>query len=360
MPTNRCVALFLAASCAASLLAQSPQSLVVPAAYSSQDAVSSLWIAGGGALVRQQTLVGASHLAALVGHSLTAIELRRSAANETFQGGAATLTVTVSTSPNVPLACSQSFAVNVGPDVVQVFGGTVTFPSSPPAIGPAVAWTQANTVRIPFQTPFAYSGGTLCLDVTGQPVAGMNVGWWVADAEFEDLEGTVVERGNGCGSYGGAQHRWSYVSTRSLLPGAFARFWAYGPPNSLGLAAFGLASSVPIPLTAVGLPSPGCNLYLSSLDALVPAVFEPEVHPLLVGQATAEVRVKIPSNVAVFGITFTTQWLEWSQLATSNAIEWTVAAAIPTLDMAVVDGHPAEALGEVSVNMAHVLRFEYQ
>ncbi|HEX5050330.1 MAG TPA: hypothetical protein VFZ65_01030 [Planctomycetota bacterium] len=359
MPNQPCIVLSVAASCAAQVLAQVPQTLVVPAAYSTQDAVSSLWIAGGSAEVRQQTLVGASHLGALVGRSLTALELRRSAADETYQGGEAHLAVTVSTSPNAPLACSQAFAGNVGNDAVQVFDGTVTIPTSPPAVGPSVGWTPDNTVRIAFQSPFVYLGGTLCIDVIGQPVAGQAAGWWVADAEFEDLEGTVVEVGDGCGSYGGPHHRWSYVAERSLLPGAFARFWAHGTPNSLGLAAFGCASP-PIPLTALGLPSPGCNLFLGSLDALLPAVFEPEVHPLLAGVATAEVRVKIPNDVAVFGTTFTTQWLEWAQLATSNAIQWTVAGSIPTLDMAVIEGHPAEATGEVAVHMAHVLRFEAQ
>ncbi len=361
MLSNRCVALPGAvAICAAILLAQSPQHVVVPAAYAATDAVSYLWLAGASQDVHQQTLVGASHLAALVGHSLTALELRRTAANETYLGGVADLTVTLSTSPNVPLTCSQTFTANVGNDCVQVFSGQVTLPTSPPTTGPAVGWTPTNTVRIPLQTPFVYQGGTLCIDVIGHAVAGQNANWWMADAEFEDLSGTEVEIGDGCGSFGGPHGRWSFVSTRSLLSGAYARFWAEGPPNSIGIAAFGSPSLVPIPLSALGLPSPGCNLHLSSLDALMVAVFEPEVHPLFLGRATAEVRIHIPNDVAVFGITFTTQWLEWTQLAASNAIQWTIASAIPALDMAEIEGHPSEATGEVAVHSAHVLRFEYQ
>ena len=47
-------------------------------------------------------------------------------------------------------------------------------------------------------------------------------------------------------------------------------------------------------------------------------------------------------------------------MATSNAIQWTIASAVPTLDMALVEGHPSAAGGEVSVHLAHVMRFEFQ
>ncbi|MFY9345086.1 MAG: hypothetical protein WAT39_21525 [Planctomycetota bacterium] len=358
---NRRAALSVPSALAALLPAQSPQTTVVPASYATTDAVSHLWVAGASRDVRQQTLVGPSHLGALVGRTLTAIELRRSATNETYQGGTASLTVTLSTSPNVPLTCSQTFAANVGNDAAQVFAGNVTLPHSPPATGPAVGWTTANTVRIAFTTPFAYQGGTLCIDVVGHPVAGQNANWWMADAEFEDLAGTTAEIGTGCGSFGGPHGRWSFVSARTLLPGGYARFWAEGPPNSIGIAAFGAPGALPIPLTAFGLPAPaGCNLWLGSLDTMMVAVFEPEVHPLALGRASAEVRIRIPNNASVFGVTLATQWLEWSQLAVSNAIRWTVAGAIPTLDMAAIEGHPMESRGEVAVHMAHVLRLEHQ
>ena len=55
----------------------------------------------------------------------------------------------------------------------------------------------------------------------------------------------------------------------------------------------------------------------------------------------------------------TTQWLEWSQLATSNALQWSVASAVPTLDMALVESDPSQSKGNVTVFLAHVMRFEY-
>jgi hypothetical protein len=151
-----------------SLLAQAPQHAVVPAVYASNDAISYGWIAGASRDVRQQTLVGASHLQALLGRELLALELRRTAADETYQGGTAHLTVVLSTSPNEPLRTSPTYYANVGPDAVQVHSGPVTLPTSPPALGPTVPWSAQNTVRIQFSTPFVYRGGTLCIDVVGQ------------------------------------------------------------------------------------------------------------------------------------------------------------------------------------------------
>ncbi len=341
-------------------MAQAPQLTVVPSAYDQLDAVSHLWIAGACCDVRQQTLVGASHLTAMVGRQLTAIELRRTAANETYFGGVAQLVVTLSANAAQPLRCSKTFAANVGASPLQVFAGQVVLPSSPAEPGPRVGWTPSNTVRIAFQTPFVYTGGTLCIDVVGLAIPGQTANWWMADAMFEDLSGAATPRGNGCGPYGGPTGHWAHTSTGDLVPGAHANFFAYGPPNSLGVAAFGPASAAPIPLTLFGFPSPGCDLHLGAVDAMLPALFVPESDPGMYPSGRADVHLWIPDSAAVFGMTMTTQWFEWSHLVTSNAIEWTVAAALPTLDMAVIEGHPSEAIGNVSVHQGHILRFEHQ
>lgn len=343
--------------------AQAPQHLVVPAAFATTDAVSYNWLAGASSDLRQQTIVGASHLQALLGRELRALELRRSAANEVYHGGVANLTVVLSTARHEPLRCDSAFAGNIGPDATQVWSGQVAFPTSPIPAGPQVGWTINNVVRIPFQTPFVYTGGTLCIDIVGQPIAGQTADWWMPDAEFEDVRGTVVDLGGGCGAYGGTTHTWSHAASRTLLPGAYARFWAYGPRNGLAVAAFGFGSPTPIPLASLGVNAPGCSMQLQPnlVLASVVTLFEPEVHPHLLAYAgNAEVRVRIPPEPWVFGLTLTTQWLEVGQPATSNAIRWTVAGALPTLDMALIEGVPAEARGEVSVHLAHVLRFEYR
>ena len=353
--------LLAAAMPSLTLSAQLPQHTVIPAAYASADAVGMLWVAGSNADLRQQTLIGASHLTALLGQNLQAIELRRSVADETNVGGSAHLAVTLSTSPRITSRTSRTYADNVGNDAVQVFAGVVTIPTSPPELGPNVAWSTNNTVRIAFQTPFVYTGGTLCVDVIGTTIPGQESGWWVADAISEIVRGTAVSRGQGCGTYGGNDGSWSDASTGKLVPGSHTMFWAYGTPNGLAMAAFGTFSPLPIPLTALGLPSPGCSLHLLSLDVLVPTIFQQFNDPILQsfgGEAWLE--FWIPDDAAMFGLPLSVQWFDFGQLASSNAMQCTIASTMHALDMSVVEGPPSAATGNAALHIAHVMRFEHQ
>lgn len=55
------------------------------------------------------------------------------------------------------------------------------------------------------------------------------------------------------------------------------------------------------------------------------------------------------------GLPLATQWFDWTETATTNAIQWTVPST-PTLGMALVEGHPLETTGRVAVHKAHVPR----
>jgi hypothetical protein len=358
MHSQTLVALILASAAAA----QTTQHLVVPAAYTTNEAISYEWIAGASDPQRQQTLVGASHLQAMVGRAIWGISLRRTAKDEIYQGGTADLTVTLSTGARAPLEISTAYADNAGANATLVFQGPVTLPTSPAITSATVPWTPDNVVEIPFQTPFLYTGGTLCIDVLGQPIQGQQANWWMADAEFEDIYGEITDLGGGCGAFGGPSRAWSSTAVRTLVPGAYAQFWAEGPANSFAFAIFGATSPAAIPLQSFGVGGPGCDLWIDPGLVLAANVapFVPETHPLLIGRGTAFVELKLPGAPWVFGLTLTTQWLELSQMATSNAIEWEVASQIPTLDMALVEGHPSQTTGNVSVHLAHVLRFEHR
>jgi len=344
-----------------SLGAQAPQHLVVPAAFASHDAVSYQWIAGASRDVRQQTLIAENKIAPLVGQRLRAIELRRSATNAAFPGGVASMTVTLSTSPLTPLTCSTQFAANVGSDAVQVFAGPVVLPASPAAPGPKVDWSAENVVRIVFTEPFHYQGGTLCIDVIGAPVPGQNADDWMADAEFQDLKGSFVDLGGGCGTYGGTEKTWSALAERSLVPGSHAEFWAYGLPNHLALVMFGTRSAAGFPMSALGFGVPAqCELHLGSLFFTQLTVFVPETEPLLVSRGhRGDLVMKLGTDASFLGLVCTTQWLDLMTMHTSNALQWTASTTVPTLGMALNEGHPNEAEGLVSVHLAHVMRFEY-
>lgn len=200
------------------------------------------------------------------------------------------------------------------------------------------------------------------MDVIGDSSA-TPAGWWVADAVFEDVQGQVTEVGPGCGVYGGSFGRWSFVSERSLLPGGHANLWAYGTPASLALVVFGAASPQPIPLTALGVSSPGCDLHLqpNGVAGTLLTLFDVPSQPALASRGGyGSVQIKLPNEQWILGARVSTQWFDLAQLATSNGLQWTVASSIPTLDMALVEGHPMDALGDVRVHLAHVLRFEHQ
>ncbi|MFK7742307.1 MAG: hypothetical protein AB8H80_18480 [Planctomycetota bacterium] len=335
--------------------------LTAPATHAGSDAVSFNWIAGADAEVRQQTLVGASHLQPLAGQSIHAIELRRNANSETFAGGTCHMTVTLSIAPHAPVSCSSTFANNVGSQPIQVFDGNVTIPTSPPS-GPTAGWTPTNTVRIPLTTPYAYTGGVLCVDVVGTPIAGQHASWWMADASFEDIAGQTVDLGGGCGTYGGPSSSWSYVAPRSLTPGGYVQMIAHGQPGGLAFAMIGPGMATGTPLQALGFPAPSsCSLQLGAIDLMLPTTFVPDPEPMLVHRGgLATVELNVPAIPQALGFSMATQWFDWSQGVTSNAIEWTLAASIPSLDMALVEGHPDDAKGNATNFIAHVMRFEYQ
>ena len=355
MPNQPTTPLLIALSITATLHAQAQQ-IVVPATRATTDATSHLWLPGAANDVRQQTLIGESHLTAMIGKTIHAIEFRRTAADEIYTGGLANMVIALSTSTQSTLEASSTFASNIGSAPQQVFTGTVTFPTSPPGTGATVAWSPDNIVRIQFTTPFSYTGGRLCLDVTGTPIAGQSPGWWMADAEFEDIPGTVTNLGGGCGPHANS----SFVAEYSLMVGGYAKMFAYGSPDGLAIAAIGQPGS-PVPLSILGFATPGnCNLMLGTLDILVPTIFLTSPDPLAAPfGARADFELKIPNVPGAQGLTLATQWFDWTQLATTNAVEWTITST-PTIDMAAVEGHPLETNGNVSIHQAHVIRFEYQ
>ncbi|MFT6082273.1 MAG: hypothetical protein ACJAQZ_004352 [Planctomycetota bacterium] len=343
----------------ASIAAQ--QYSVVPSNRTTTSAPAYGWIAGASRDVRQQTLIGASHLTALVGKSISAIQLRRHSANEQYLGGTADLTVTLSISPLPPIECSPIYANNTGTQGSAAFSGQVVLPTSPAPNGGPIGWSSTETVEIQFTNPFIYTGGTLCIDIVGLAVPGQNANWWMANLELEDIGGTLTDLGGGCGIYGSTNKQWSSVSRRSLLAGSYARFYANGTPGAPGLAAFGNSAPVGIPLSVTGIPAgPSCNIWLASLNVLVPITFSVPTDPIDIPfGGEAEVMFKVPNSPTMLGVTMTTQWIDWGQLATSNAIEWSIAPSMPTIDMALIEGDADEASGLAAPYMGHVMRFTY-
>jgi hypothetical protein len=72
----------------------------------------------------------------------------------------------------------------------------------------------------------------------------------------------------------------------------------------------------------------------------------------------ADYIVPIPNISNIIGSTLTTQWVEWTQQVSSNALTWTIGNA-PSIQMAHVDGYATDLTGELFVDLAHVVRFEH-
>lgn len=325
----------------------------IPSPYANQDADRHLWLAGAGRDLRQQTILGASHLTSLVGQQLTALVLRRDANATAYPAGAATWTVTVSASPAATYDSSSIFADNLGADAVQVFHGTVAFPASPPTVGAAATWGPADTVRVAFQTPFAYSGGRLCVDITGAAVPSQRSAAWLPDAHAVDPTGAATPIGGGCGPFA-AQ---SYVDRYGLSVGGTATFTTGGTPNSFSFALTGQALLAPLPLASVGigLPNSGCSVMLDP-TLLMPVWLTDALTPSMGIGAWS---LRIPNDSNLQGLGFTTQWLDLAQDATTDAITWSIGAR-HSLDMVTIEGSPNAATGRITTNLAHVLRFEHQ
>ena len=142
---------------------------------------------------------------------------------------------------------------------------------------------------------------------------------------------------------------------RTLVPGGAGSFFAFGPLGSFGLIAFAVEFPPGWPLTIV-LPAapPNCTMFINLPIALDFVMFMDNAP----ADARADYVVRIPNTPNVIGATLTTQWIEWTQQASSNALTWTIGNT-PQIQMAHVDGYATDLTGELFVDLAHVIRFEH-
>ena len=287
----------------------------------------------------------------LSGLSIKAMATGSSAAALNVTAGA-TVVIADCTVTGVEVTNQGRIALQVADGAVHAsrctFSGGTTSPAGFPQFGMAGVYLQGATFAADACTFF---GGSALYSFSFTGGNGLTVSNSTATLFRCQFRGGSVRKiiGSSTGGHGIAAINTSFVRL------------ATGQANTPVLAMFGTAAAFPFPLSLLGIPTPGCQCHLDPLAGILmlPTIFEAEVHPAGFG-ATAELLVKIPAVPAVFGFQMTTQWFDLLQLATSNAITWTVATAIPSLDMALVEGHPSGATGTVSTYLAHVMRFDYQ
>lgn len=348
------------------------QSATVPAPYDRADAPSWGEVAGLTSVRRQQVLVDANLVRGLAGRRLTGVWFRRdSKTRGALPRGEADLVVVVSDGALSPAGATESFAANHGRNAVEVFRGRVSLPASP-ALPPGrtAGWGPAETVRITFTKPFVFSGGALCLDLRGAPVAGREADFWPIDFDYDTSSGRVAVVGASCYGPGARAATSSVAHAGTLRVGGTARLGALGRPRTTSLLLLGTRRIGQGGLDLTPFGAPGCRILVDA-----DLVLDTFVHPWPRSpHGFAAATFFVPNQPAFAGARLLAQWAnleatlprsQWTNqagLTTSEALDLTLAPTPPRLGVATVTSTPAASIlrlparGAVAPHHAPVLR----
>ena len=296
------------------------------------------------------------------GRSLTALAFRRDGQLSALSGGAASLTVRLAAGvlPSAT-AVSPAFDANLGAAATQVFQGAITIPQSPaPATRDSVGFSATEVIRITFTQPFAYLGGTLCIDISGAPVVGQTTVAWPIDLDRAPLRGSAVTFGRSCLRIAHSVPSHIAADPAMLRPGATARFLGFADPGDA--AALLLAAqrfTAPMDLGFVGRPD--CELWLQPDVTMFASARRSGRGPL----AAMNVAFVLPYDAAFVGAVLHAQWLaiQGATFATSQALTVTLAQGLDPSFSAIVLSSPGQgaalpAVGEVEVGALPVMQID--
>lgn len=311
---------------------------------------------------QSQVLVGASLLHAVHGRDIEALWLRRDGSHHRLVAGRLSLAVSIGPSAvSAPTQASHFFSDNCR-SRTAVFQGTVDLPAAPelPSRN-AAQWAAPDAIRIAFSTPYRYTGGDLCIEFVGEPVAPSTTTWWPIDLESDGVKGNTLPFGASCGPWRSATTWLSGADPTKLRPGATARFFSLGSPGATVLF---LLAAQPLgqPFDLAFLGAPGCLLQVQPAVTAFAAVGAPAN---LAGPGAANWHVHLAHETAFFGAAFAVQAIHAQGLTitSTNAVIAQLASTAAMLDAAMVSsrvrvGTPHPTIGEVEVGRMPVLRFE--
>jgi hypothetical protein len=341
-PLLAAAVLWLAAT-SAPLAAQ--QMHVVPAALANQEGPSSFGVPGPAhSALRIQVIVGASELTPIIGKSLTGLWLRRDTSwEEALPAASGQVAVRIGHAARSPALAEPDFAANL-PTPLLVFDGALAVPAAPAVTEGSVAWSIDQTVRVPFQSPFVYSGGDLAIEFERTGTAST---FWPADGTEDTVSGTVLAVGTTCGPRASMQ-RTADVGPRGLVLGRTATFHLVGTPMAPAWLMIGAGlRAAPIDLTAFG--APGCILHAQPMTTL--PTFLSSIGDGFAGHGLTNVDVHLPSDPNLGGAILGAQFLEFGAqgLITSNALLCQLATTGPSLPMAAIVSRDGETPDVVSL-----------
>lgn len=342
--------------------------------FDSIDGLSAYPAPGFGGAFRQQFLVDASRLLALRGKAIRGIWMRRDLDERgALTGGQVDWVVRLSAARVSAAQAEPSFAGNRQGAVTQVFSGRVTVPNSPALGGSVQAWDANNAVQVRFATGYPYSGGALCIEIEGRPVAGAEPDFWAIDYERGVHSGASASIGSSCSAFANSSGQTLFANDLRLQIGSSLRISARGRPGSVPLFLLGL-NSIPGGVDLTGMGAVNCRQYVQYF-AVVPLRYST---PRNVGEPGSLLfDTQIPFDPQLSGTTVFVQTADDESplpgssrtnpagLTTSNGLELRIAQAGPGLGLAIVTsarvstGAAMPGVGQVDVSMGPILRLLY-
>ena len=370
-PARRCFALLTPLLAFANPLASQASVHAVSPSYDSKSAPSAFALPGIDGPSRQQIMVGSSRLKGIVDHTISEIIFRRDfSVGRSLKGGSINLQIRLSRGAREPARASRDMTKNSTQSKL-VFSGDVVLPNSP-ALGSNRydPWGPSNSVHIKFTKPFIYSGGALCIDITGRPVANKNPGLWRLDYELGFRGGSATPFGKSC--WGMAHNGISLRANRLRLQiGSTMSVTAIGRDRASPLLLIG-ASDYPAGIDLSPMGALGCRRYVN-YQVIVPLRYTSIGSNTKVGSLRFE--SVIPVNKTLLRARFFIQvvdfernlpkseWTNSAALTTSNGLALTIASFPPTLGMSIITSRtvgpkqPIPTTGATNVELGPVMRF---
>ena len=306
--------------------------LVAPADQSQFDATALLGVAGIGISEQQQILIDAEHLQGVVGREIHALLFRRDFGYQgPLDAASASVTIKVGAAAHRAAKAVPDFAANL-PTPTTVYDGVVTIPASPHPSGRTVGWTGADVVEIALTTPFTYTGGTLCIEISGSPATSV---WWPVDAVEDPASGTVVREGHACGPRAAILGETASVAAADLVIGRTAIFKLFGEPDRAAILMIGLDTlAQPLSLDFIG--ATGCELRVDAFAAIATSTTPPLPDAEL--GAVANVQLHLPARPELAGASFASQFVEVAvpDLTTSNTLICRISPTETSIGMSLV------------------------
>jgi hypothetical protein len=295
---------------------------------------------------RIQFIIDDAALLSARGRNLLALEFRRDTSRSTgLTAGSAMANVRIGRSLVPAHAAIADFASNA-PNTSLAFVGSLQAAAS--SVSGYAGWVAPHTLRIDFQTPFAYADGHLAIEIDASAV---QPSWWPLDTAHDAARGSVTKLGSSCSPFAltGAHGSESVeADPAELVAGSTATFTQSTAPfaGAIGLLAFA-PLAVPWSLNVIG--APGCALHIVPVASLPPTMS----HHSTVHGSTHAFALALPADPALLSARLVWQSVELGTqgLATTEALDCTLAASLPSLGIAMVE---ARAGGVPVVRHHHV------